>query len=187
MLGPALNQNSHRDSPQSLVTRVHSISSIPLNTQLRKVRVLKRMLNLLSHKPLLRIDIQAIHVKRRFSLIPTNRHHNGFSARWRRTSQRSGNSHPVLLARILDLDAADVGEDVGVDVLRALDLVQELSPDVELVHEAGVGRVLGDNGGSIVCDFSDGKAEIYEAFEMGPDACEVCAGDVGAALDQVYR
>ena len=88
---------------------------------------------------------------------------------------------------LAELHAVEVGGDVGVEVARTLDLVDQLGGDgVDGDHAAGA-VVLGDHARPVGGDLGDREAEGGHVASQLEEAGEVAPGRVGAALDHVAR
>ena len=106
--------------------------------------------------------------------------------RRRRLALHAGDAYAVL-AVLGELDAVEEHGGVGAEVPLGLDLVDELRGDgVEGDGSAGAG-VLGDDRRSVGVQLGDGEPERLRPLLRGqrPEAREVAAGGVGAALDDV--
>lgn len=77
----------------------------------------------------------------------------------------------------------DIGKHIRVDVLCALNLVEEMCPDIEFVHESSVVWVFFYDGRAVISNLRKGETQIDHAFELKADPGEVCAGHVWAAFD----
>jgi hypothetical protein len=75
---------------------------------------------------------------------------------------------------------------VGIEVPRALDLVEQLGGDGVDGHRPALVRALGDHHLAVGLDLGDRIAEAQVAPQLG-EAGEVAAVGLGAALDQVPR
>lgn len=81
----------------------------------------------------------------------------------------------------------DIGTHVRVDALCTLNLVQELCPDIEFVHESRVVWVFRYDGRAVISNLRKGETHIDHAFEVRPDPGEVYAGHVWAAFDKIWN
>ena len=92
-----------------------------------------------------------------------------------------------VLALLVEADGVEERRDVGAEVARRLDLVDQLRGDrVDRDRPAGAG-VLGDHARPVGRDLGDREAERAVPVRQAAEPGEVPAGGLGAALQHVAR
>lgn len=66
----------------------------------------------------------------------------------------------MIISYLLDLDIFEAGDNVGIEILRPLDLVHELSGNSVDRYSSGGTIVFGDDGGPVVRDLAYGIADV---------------------------
>ncbi len=98
-------------------------------------------------------------------------------------SAGAGQPDPVR-SHLFDRDGVEAGHHIGVGVVVAVDLVEELGGDGAHRHLAAGARVLGDHRRAVLGHLGDGEAGMLETGDLGEERV-VAAGGLGAALDDM--
>ena len=137
----------------------------------------------LRHQVGLGLDVQAGERHLHVAAEPAHLVHGHLEGRGRGLAGHRGDAHPVA-AGLLQADRVEAGGDVGSQVGRAVDLVEELGGDCAHAHLAAGAVVFAYHRRAVGGDLGPGEPDPGHAVHLGEEGV-VAPGGLGAALDDV--